>query len=270
MASFQRKTTASIQEQKGKTPIVCLTAYSAPYAKILDSHVDLLLVGDSMGMVLYGLPSTLGVTLEMMKQHGAAVMRGSSKACVVVDMPFGTYQVSPQEAFRNAAEIMQFTGCSAVKLEGGVELADTICFLVERGIPVMGHVGLMPQHMNVYGGFRSQGHSQTQAEKILADAKAVEAAGAFAVVLEGTAEPLAKQITLELHIPTIGIGASPACDGQVLVTEDVLGLFQDFQPKFVKRYADFAHLIDQAVEHYATEVRTRVFPGKEHCYIQKK
>ena len=267
--STPRKTIVTIREQKGKAPIVCLTAYTAPFAKILDPHVDLLLVGDTVGMVLHGLDSTLGVTLEMMKLHGAAVCRASKEACVVVDMPFASYQVSPEDAFINAADIMQTTGCAAVKLEGGLEMAETIKFLVTRGIPVMAHIGLMPQHMHVMGGFRFQGRSEAQSEAIMADARAVEAAGAFAVVVEGVAESLAQHITEVLTIPTIGIGASAKCDGQVLVTEDMLGLFKDFTPKFVKHYADLNQTISSAVQQFSAEVRARSFPESKHCYAVK-
>lgn len=267
--STQRKTIVTIREQKGKTPIVCLTAYTAPMAKILDPHVDVLLVGDTLGMVVHGLDSTLGVTVEMMKLHGGAVCRASKTACVVVDLPFGSYQASPQDAFRHAADIMQHTGCAAVKLEGGSEMAETVNFLVKRGIPVMGHIGLMPQHLHTMGGFRFQGRSDAQLEAIIADAKAIEAAGAFAVVIEGVAEPLAQRITETLTVPTIGIGASVTCDGQVLVVDDMLGLFDEFTPKFVKKYGNLNAVIDEAVQQYAEEVRSRHFPEPKHCYLSK-
>jgi 3-methyl-2-oxobutanoate hydroxymethyltransferase len=236
----------------------------------LDEHVDVLLVGDSLGMVLYGLPSTLAVTVDMMVAHGAAVMRGTSRALVVVDMPFGSYQESPAQAFRNAARIMAETGCAAVKLEGGAEMAETVDFLVKRGVPVCGHVGLMPQSVNTAGGFRAQGRDAAQAAKVAADARAIAEAGAFALVIEGTVEPVARQITETLAIPTIGIGASPACDGQVLVTEDVLGLFSDFTPRFVKRYAELSAPVGEAVAAYAADVRERRFPGPEHCFGLKQ
>ena len=223
---------------KGGTPIVCLTAYTSLTAVLLDDRVDLLLVGDSLGMVLYGMESTLGVTLEMMIAHGQAVMRGSKRACVIVDLPFGSYQESKESAFRNAARVMKEVGCAGVKLEGGVEMAETIRFLAERGIPVLGHVGLLPQSVNTAGGFRSLGRGEKEAAAIIEDAKAVGEAGAFAMVIEGTVEPLARDITGIVPVPTIGIGASPACDGQILVTEDLIGLFSDFKPKFVKRYAE--------------------------------
>ncbi|HLZ66667.1 MAG TPA: 3-methyl-2-oxobutanoate hydroxymethyltransferase [Aliidongia sp.] len=255
---------------KGTEPSVWLTAYTTPVAKLLDPHVDALLVGDSLGMVLYGLPSTLGVTLDMMIAHGAAVVRGTSRALVLVDMPFGSYQASPEQAFVNAARIMAETGCGAVKLEGGVEMAPTVRFLVERGIPVCGHIGLMPQSVNAAGGFRAQGKNDAQAAKVAADARAIADAGAFALVIEGTVEPVARAITESLKIPTIGIGASPACDGQVLVTDDLLGLFGDFTPRFVKRYAELAPAVDRAVTAYAEDVRARRFPGPEHCFGTKR
>jgi 3-methyl-2-oxobutanoate hydroxymethyltransferase len=251
--------------RKGKGPFACLTAYTTPIARLLDPHMDMLLVGDSLGMVLYGLDSTLAVSLEMMIAHGSAVMRGSKHACVMVDMPFGSYQESPQQAFRNAARILAETGCAAVKLEGGVEMAETIRFLVQRGVPVCGHVGLMPQAVNV-AGFRAQGRDAAEAARVTADAHAVADAGAFAVVIEGTFEALAREITEKLPIPTIGIGASPACDGQILVTDDVLGLFDTFTPRFVKRYAELGPMVSSAVEAYAADVRARRFPGLEHCF----
>jgi 3-methyl-2-oxobutanoate hydroxymethyltransferase len=220
-------------------------------------------------MVLYGFDSTLPVTLDMMINHGAAVMRGSERACVIVDLPFGSYQESPEQAFRSAARVMAETGASGVKLEGGQEMAPTIRFLSERGVPVCGHVGLMPQAVNVAGGFKATGRSDEEAEQVRRDAEAVAAAGAFAVVLEGTLEPVAASITAALPIPTIGIGASPACDGQILVSEDVLGLFSDFTPRFVKRYADLGGQISQAAEAYAQDVRARRFPAKEHCFLPK-
>jgi 3-methyl-2-oxobutanoate hydroxymethyltransferase len=254
---------------KGGAPIVGLTAYTAPIAQLLDPHVDFLLVGDSLGMVVYGLESTLPVTVEMMIAHGAAVMRGSLQALVVVDMPFGSYQESPEQAFRTAARIMAETGCAAVKLEGGVEMAETVRFLTERGVPVMGHVGLMPQSVNATGGFRVRGRDGPQAERVVADAKAIAETGAFSLVIEGTVEPVARAITESVSIPTIGIGASPACDGQILVTDDVLGLFTQFRPRFVKRYSELAPMITTAVAEYAADVRARRFPGPEHCFGMK-
>ncbi len=269
VARSKRLSVRDIQARKGQAPIVVLTAYTTPIARLLDPHVDILMVGDSLGMVLYGMDSTLGVTLDMMINHASAVMRGSSQACVVVDLPFGSYQESPQIAFRNAARVLSETGAAAVKLEGGREMAETIAFLVERGVPVMGHVGLMPQSVNTTGGFRAQGRDAAEAAKVEADAKAVAAAGAFSLVIEGTLEPVAAGITAQLSIPTIGIGASPACDGQVLVSDDMLGLFTDFTPRFVKRYVELAPAIADAAARYARDVRARTFPGPEHCFKSK-
>jgi len=263
---WKKVTVPEIRARKGGEPIVCLTAYTALTAVLLDEHVDLLLVGDSLGMVLYGMDSTLGVTLEMMIAHGQAVMRGSRKACVIVDMPFGTYQESPQQAFRNAARVMKEVGCAGVKLEGGVEMAETIRFLVDRGIPVFAHIGLLPQSVNTAGGFRSLGREDKEFEGVIEDAHAVDQAGAFATVIEGTVESLARRITAEISIPTIGIGASPACDGQILVTEDLTGLFSGFKPRFVKRYAELGEAIAEAARQYAEEVRTRQFPTLDHCF----
>jgi 3-methyl-2-oxobutanoate hydroxymethyltransferase len=262
----RRKTPADIRAHKGKVPVVSLTAYTAPMARLLDPHCDFLLVGDSLGMVLYGFESTLPVTLDMMIAHGAAVVRGSKQACVIVDLPFGCYQASPADAFRASARVMSETGCAGVKLEGGVEMAETIRFLVERGIPVLAHVGLTPQSVNQLGGFKVQGKTQASQAKVMADAKAVAEAGAFAVVVEGTAEPVARAVTGAIDIPTIGIGASAACDGQVLVIDDILGMISDVKPRFVKRYADVAQAISDAAKTYAEEVRARKFPGPEHTY----
>ena len=259
-----------IMARKGGIPIVSLTAYTTPMAKLLAPHVDFLLVGDSLGMVLYGMESTLGVTLDMMIAHGQAVRRGAGNTCVIIDMPFGSYEESPQVAFRNASRVMKETGAAGLKLEGGVELKDTIAFLTRRGIPVLGHIGLMPQSVNTAGGFRSHGRTEEEAAEIMDDAWATAHAGAFAVVIEGTVEPLARHITETIPIPTIGIGASPACDGQILVSEDILGLFNDFQPKFVKRFADLGAEVGKAAGHYADEVRARTFPAKEHCFGIKK
>lgn len=245
-------------------PVVSLTAYTAPMAKLMDPHCDLLLVGDSLGMVVYGMDSTLAVTTEMMIAHGQAVVRGSQKACVAIDLPFGSYQKSPQQAFETAAEVMARTGAGCVKLEGGIEMAETIQFLTQRGIPVIGHIGLKPQAVHAHGGFRMLGRG-TEAEQIMADAKAVADAGAFAVVIESTLEPVARAITEALPIITIGIGASPACGGQVLVGEDMLGLFTDFTPRFVKRFGNLAAEVDRAVADYAAAVRSRQFPGPEQC-----
>ncbi|HTV46148.1 MAG TPA: 3-methyl-2-oxobutanoate hydroxymethyltransferase [Stellaceae bacterium] len=251
-------------------PIVGLTAYTAPIARLLDPHADFLLVGDSLGMVVYGFDSTLPVTLEMMIAHGAAVMRATRQALVVVDLPFGGYQESPEQAFRSAARIMAETGCAAVKLEGGEEMAETVRFLARRGVPVMGHVGLMPQSVNAAGGFKVQGRGEEQAGQVAADAAAIAAAGAFAIVIEGTIESVARAVTAAVPVPTIGIGASPACDGQILVIDDVLGVFTDFTPRFVKRYAELAPLISAAAESYASDVRARRFPGPEHCFGGKR
>jgi len=262
----KRVTTRDIRARKGGEPVVVLTAYTAPIAKLLDPHVDILLVGDSLGMVIYGMDTTLAVTLDMMINHGQAVMRGSRQAMVVVDMPFASYQESKEQAFRSAARVMAETGCAAVKLEGGREMADTIRFLVDRGIPVMAHIGLKPQAVHAAGGFRAQGRVEAEAAQIRDDALAVDQAGAFSVVVEGTVEPVARALSAEISIPTIGIGASPACDGQVLVTEDVLGLFSDFTPKFVKRFADLSVPVSQAAADYAAQVKSRTFPGPEHCF----
>lgn len=269
MSSHTRVSRISVPElarRKGPGSIVSLTAYSTPMARWVDAQADLIIVGDSLGMVLYGLPSTLGVSLEMMIAHGQAVMRGSERACVAVDLPFGSYQASPEQAFHAAARVLRETGAAAVKLEAGEALAETVAFLVARGVPVLAHVGLMPQQVNVLGGFKAQGLEAVGAERVRRDALAMQAAGAFAVVLEGIAEPLARHLSEELAIPTIGIGASPACDGQVLVTEDALGLFGDYQPRFVKRYAALAPSIEQAMAAYAEDVRQGRFPELGHCF----
>jgi 3-methyl-2-oxobutanoate hydroxymethyltransferase len=263
-------TVPDLAARKGGTPIVCLTAYTTPMARLMDAHVDVMLVGDSLGMVLYGMDTTLGVSVDMMINHGRAVMRGAEHACVVVDLPFASYQESPAAAYRTAARVMQETGCDAVKLEGGVEMAETVAFLAARGIPVMGHVGLKPQSVKAMGGFAVQGKDEDAARRLIADAKAVASAGAFTLVVEGTMEPVARAITSAIPIPTIGIGASAACDGQVLVVDDILGLFADFTPKFVKRYAELAPEIEAAVKAYADDVRSRAFPGDEHCFGAKR
>jgi len=264
-----RKTTAAMRGQKSSVPIVALTAYTAPVARLLDPHVDILLVGDSLGMVLYGMDSTLPVTLEMMIAHGAAVVRASQQALVVVDMPFGSYQAAPRAAFAACARVLKETGCQAVKIEGGAEMEETIAFLLRRGIPVMGHVALTPQHVNVFGGYRYQGRTPAERAKILEDARAVERAGAFAVVLEAVEETLAREITAALSIPTIGIGASPGCDGQVLVSDDMLGLTPS-PPRFAKQYAAIGETISKAATQYAEEVRAGRFPGPEHCFTGDK
>ena len=265
----KRLTAPDIRARKGTTPIVVLTSYHAHTARILDRHCDVILVGDSLGMVMHGLETTVPVTLDMMILQGHAVMRGSRHALVVVDLPFGSYEVSREQAFMTAARVLKETGCGAIKLEGGQRMAETIGFLVERGVPVMAHVGLTPQSVNALGGFRAQGRDPADWAPIAADARAVAEAGAFAVVLEALAEPLAVQITREIAIPTIGIGASPACDGQVLVLEDMLGL-SPWVPKFVKRYTSLGPAIETAVASYAAEVRSRRFPGPEHVYAVKK
>lgn len=256
---------AAIRARKGGAPLVCLTAYTTPVAKIADTQCDVVLVGDSMGMVLHGMPSTLSVTMEMMILHGQAVARGVEHALMVVDMPFGSYEESPQQALRNAVRIMAETGAGAVKLEGGRHMAGTIGFLVQRGIPVMGHIGLTPQSVNTLGGYKVQGKGD-DAARIRDDARAVTEAGAFSVVLEKVPAALSDQITAEIDIPTVGIGASAGCDGQILVIDDMLGLFADFKPKFVKRYADLAGDATAAVQAYAEEVRARRFPAAEHVF----
>jgi 3-methyl-2-oxobutanoate hydroxymethyltransferase len=265
----RRKTVKDIAAAKGKTPIVCLTAYDAPMASLLDPHADLLLVGDSVGMVVHGLPSTVGVTMEMMILHGQAVMRGSTEALVVVDMPFGSYETNNDDAFLNAARIMKETGCQAIKIESGTYAAGQIAHLVERGVPVMGHIGLRPQAVNVDGGFRAKGRTNAERDRVIAEARATADAGAFAIVIEGVAEDLAAEITAEVSCPTVGIGASAACDGQVLVTHDMLGLF-DWTPKFVRRYADLSKTISEAAAAYADDVRTRRFPGEAETYALRK
>lgn len=261
-------TASDILAQKGKTPIVSLTAYTTPMAQMMDEHCDFVLVGDSVGMVLHGLSSTLGVTMEMMILHGAAVARGLNRAMLVIDMPFGSYEESPEQAFGNAARLMREANASAVKLEGGVEMAPTIRFLVERGIPVMAHVGLTPQSINTLGGYKVQGRDDAGAT-VLAGAQAVAEAGAFAVVLEKVPQKLADEITAEVPIPTIGIGASAGCDGQVLVVDDMLGLFTAFKPKFVKRYGALGVDAKAAIAAYAAEVRAREFPAAEHVFADQ-
>jgi 3-methyl-2-oxobutanoate hydroxymethyltransferase len=254
-----------IRARKGGVPLVVLTAYSTPIARLVDAHCDVALVGDSVGMVIHGLPSTLGVTMEMMILHGKAVVRGLQKAMPVIDMPFGSYEESPAQAFRNASRLMTETGAPAVKLEGGQHMAETIAFLTARGVPVMAHIGLTPQAVNTLGGYKVVGRDD-EAAKVMADAKAVEAAGAFSVVVEKVPEGLARKITDTLTIPTIGIGAGVDCDGQVLVVDDMLGLFTDFRPKFVKRYAELGKTADEAIAAYAADVRSRAFPEAEHSF----
>lgn len=262
---MRRKTAPEITARKGKEPIVCLTAYDAPTARILDEHCDLILVGDSVGMVVHGLTTTVGVTLEMMILHGQAVMRGSKQALVVVDLPFGYYEDSPERAFKSAARVMRETGCQAIKIESGSYAAETIAYLVERGIPVMSHVGLRPQSMNVLGGFRARGRTQKIADQIVENAIAAAEAGSFAVVVEGVSAEIADKVTESVVIPTIGIGASAGCDGQILVTPDMLGLFERV-PKFVKKFANMEDMVQEAVETYAKEVKSRKFPEEIHTY----
>ena len=266
--TVRRIAAPDIAARKGGVPVVCLTAYTAPMADLLDEHCDLLLVGDSVGMVVHGLPNTVGVTLEMMILHGQAVMRGSRRAMVVVDMPFGSYEGAPELAYANAARVMKETGCSAVKVEAGPAVAANIAYLVQRGIPVMGHVGLRPQAVMVDGAFKAKGRSGDERQRILGEAHAAADAGAFAVVVEGVAEGLAREITEAIAAPTIGIGASAGCDGQILVTDDMLGLF-DWTPKFVRRYADLRGEIGRAVAGYAEDVRQRRFPGPAEIYFAK-
>jgi 3-methyl-2-oxobutanoate hydroxymethyltransferase len=265
---IKRLTAPDILARKGGEPIVCLTSYHAHTAQLVDRHCDLILVGDSLGMVMHGLETTVPVTLEMMILQGLAVMRGSKRALVVVDMPFGSYEGSKEQAFANAARVLKETGCGAIKLEGGRRMAETVSFLVERGVPVMAHVGLTPQSINVIGSFRAQGRDQADWAPIEEDALAVARAGAFAVVIEAVAEPLARKITKAVAIPTIGIGASPACDGQILVLEDLLGLSPRV-PKFVKRYGQLGPSIEAAIAAYAKDVRARAFPGPDHVYAMK-
>ncbi len=266
--SVRRITVPKIRARKNSEPIVCLTAHSAPMAKAMDKHTDLILVGDSLAMVVHGMDTTIGITLDHMIMHTQAVMRGSEHALVVMDLPFGSYEESPQTAYRNSARALMETGCTAVKLEGGIEMAETIRYLVKRGIPVMAHIGLQPQSVQISGGFSAKGRRYDDWPAFEADAKAVEEAGAFCVVLEGMAEPLAAKITKLIDIPTIGIGASCQCDGQILVTDDLLGLSPRI-PSFVKQYAQLGNTIEEAVEAYAKDVRSRNFPGPEHIYAMK-
>ncbi|HEY7245445.1 MAG TPA: 3-methyl-2-oxobutanoate hydroxymethyltransferase [Xanthobacteraceae bacterium] len=262
---IKRLTAPDIRARKGGEPIVCLTSYHAHTARLLDRHCDLILVGDSLGMVMHGLETTVPVTLDMMILQGLAVMRGSRRALVVVDMPFGSYEASREQAFMSAARVMKETGCGAIKLEGGRRMAETIAFLVERGVPVMGHIGLTPQSINTIGSFRAQGRDEAHWQPIEDDARAVADAGAFSVVIEAVAEPLARRISGSVAIPTIGIGGSIACDGQILVLEDMLGLSPRV-PRFVRRYGDLGPSIESAVAAYAADVRARAFPGPEHVY----
>ncbi|WP_100261015.1 3-methyl-2-oxobutanoate hydroxymethyltransferase [Qipengyuania seohaensis] len=270
---MKRLTVPKIRAHKAdgetKQPLVMLTAYTARQAQLLDAHCDILLVGDSLAQVIYGLPSTIPVTLEMMANHAAAVVRGSYHAVVVVDMPFGSYEASKEQAFESAARLLKESGAAAVKLEGGEQMAETVAFLNQRGIPVMGHVGLTPQAVNVLGGYMARGRDDAEARKIVGDAKALDEAGAFAIVLEGVLEPIAIEATKAVSCPTIGIGASAQCDGQVLVTEDMLGMFERV-PRFVKKYENIAEVIDRTVAQYAEEVRERSFPSADQTYQPKK
>jgi 3-methyl-2-oxobutanoate hydroxymethyltransferase len=264
-APMKRLTVPRIRQRKGGEPLVMLTAYTVRMAQIMDPHCDMLLVGDSLGQVIYGLPHTVAVTMEMMCAHGAAVVRGSYHAAVIVDMPFGSYEASHEQAFTNASRLLKETGAAAVKLEGGKVLAPTVEFLTSRGIPVMAHVGLTPQAVNILGGYGVRGKSDVEARSIVADAVAMADAGAFSIVIEGVMEPIAIEITKKVACPTIGIGASAQCDGQVLVTEDMLGLFER-TPKFVKRYGTMSKVVADAVKDYAADVRARTFPTEDNLY----
>ncbi len=266
---IKRLTAPDIRARKNGQPIVCLTSYHAHTARLVDKYCDVILVGDSLGMVMHGFETTVPVTLDMMILQGHAVMRGSQHALVVIDMPFGSYEQSKEQAFASCARVMKETGCGAIKLEGGRRMAETIAFLVERGVPVMGHVGLTPQSINTIGSFRAQGRDESDWAPIEADAKAVADAGAFSIVIEAVAEPLGRKITGAIAIPTIGIGASPACDGQILVLEDMLGLSPRV-PKFVRRYGELGPGIEAAISAYASDVRSRAFPGPEHVYPMRR
>jgi 3-methyl-2-oxobutanoate hydroxymethyltransferase len=265
-SSAKRLSAPQIKSRKGGDKLVCLTAYTASVARHLDEEVDLLLVGDSLAMVVYGFDSTLPIGLEPMIAHGAVVVRSTRHAHIVVDLPFGSYQESPEQAFRSAARVMAETGCGSVKLEGGMEMAETVTFLTRRGVPVMGHVGLTPQAVNALGGYRSRGHDPAERDRILRDGIAIAEAGTYSLVVEGVAESLARELTEKVSIPTIGIGGSPSCDGQILVIDDMLGLFAEFTPKFVKRYRNLGDGIPAAAREYAEDVRQGHFPAAEHTY----
>lgn len=267
-APMKRLTVPALRDRKGKEPIVALTAYTMRMAQLLDPHCDLLLVGDSLGQVIYGLPSTIPVSLDMMCAHGAAVVRGSWHALVAVDMPFGAYEASPAQAFESASRVLKETGCAAVKLEGGAAMAETVAFLTARGIPVIGHVGLTPQAVNALGGYGARGKGNAEHAQIIDDAKAIAAAGAFSIVVEGVLEPIANEVTAAVSCPVIGIGASKQCDGQILVIDDMLGMFERV-PRFVKRYGDLATEIGKAAGDYAADVRSRAFPTSEQTYQPK-
>ncbi len=267
----QRLSVDDIRAFKNEKKIVCLTAYDTPIARCVDKYSDMILVGDTLAMVVYGLESTRGVTLDIMIAHGQAVMRGSERACVIIDLPHGTYEDSPEQAVQSAKRVVAETGCQGIKLEGGVEMAATVKAIVDAGVPVFGHIGLLPQKAEHRGGFKIQGKDDAGAQQVIADAIAIADAGAFAMVIEGTVEEVARTATKSVAVPTVGIGASPACDGQVLVIHDMLGLFSDFVPKFVKRYADVGSVIEDAVSTYAKEVRSGDFPELKHCYgVAKK
>ncbi len=265
---IKRKMPSDIRASKHKTPLVCLTAYDVGMAEFIDPECDIILVGDSVGMVVHGLPDTLSVTLEMMILHGKAVMRGSNSALIAIDMPFGCYEKSVEQAFSSASKLITETGCQAVKIEGGSYIANTIEFLVQRGVPVIGHVGLLPQSVRMMGGYKIQGRSKESAKRILEDAKKIEQSGAFALVIEGVKEEVAEQITHAISIPTIGIGASVKCDGQILVLPDMLGMNEQV-PKFVKKYANIKHYVKMAVKEYAEDIRQRKFPAKDHIYKKR-
>ena len=268
---MNRKTITEIKAAKNaEQPMVWLTAYTAPMAKILDAHCDVMLVGDSIGMVLYGMENTLDVSLEIMIAHGRAVVRQAQHAAIIIDMPYGTYEHDKDVALKNARRVISETGCDGVKLEGGADLAPTVAYLSANGVAVMGHIGLLPQAVEKEGGYKVKGKTEDDATRLIADAQALEAAGAFAFVIEGTIEDVSRRITQSVNIPTIGIGASAACDGQVLVTDDMLGLLQGHTPKFVKKYEALSGVIDKAVASYAADVRARKFPSAEYTYTVKK
>ena len=264
--SGQRLSILDIKSRKGGDPIVCLTAYSKPMAQWLDPYMDLLLVGDSLAMVIYGMETTRGVTLDIMINHGTAVMRGSKRACVVIDLPHGSYEDSHNQALISAKRVLDETGAQAIKLEGGVEMAGTVRYLTDHDIPVLGHIGLLPQKAESRGSYKIQGRDDEGWKKVINDGIAIANAGAFAIVIEGTVEALAREVTASVNVPTIGIGASPGCDGQILVSDDAFGLFSDFTPSFVKRYAELGEEVTNAAKAYAKDVRTRNFPGLEHCF----
>lgn len=263
-----RLSISDLHTMKQVRPIVTLTAYSAPIAKMLNEHADCIIVGDSLGMVLYGMPDTLAVSLEMMILHGKTVVAHAPRPCVVVDMPFGSYQASKEEAFRNAARVMAETGCQALKLEGGMEMVETVAYLTSRGVPVMAHIGLKPQHLNTMGGYKYQGRDEAARALLLQEAEAFQHAGAFCLLLEGIKESVARDITASCAVPTIGIGASPACDGQVLVIDDLIGMTVK-PPRFAEKYADVAPQIQDAIIRYAADVRARTFPDLKHCFGTK-